>query len=201
MWNRQPTREVITKESIRAELMKSANGGVPLAAMTVVAAILFGGIFVALGFASLPSKAQLAGDTFPFLNLSLAIMFFLMSILGMGFAVYMLVSVVAESKYLREGCFTVEEDELVNMIRETQSLRIDYSSHGIGSRQTQYRDVFYFQKSGRYVLSRIDGSAFEYSSIGDTFYVVLMDPRRKIGKQIRPKRVYNSKIYRYEERP
>jgi len=192
MWNRQPTREVITKESVRQELMKSARGGVPIAAMMVVTAIVADAILIAAGCAAFPSKAQFEGEMFPFMELALAIMSFLIAALAAVFSMYMLISVVADSKYIREGRFTIVEDELVNMVRE-EPYRSFYS------RRTQYQDVFYFWKTGRYVVTGIDGSSFEYSSVGDTFYVVVMEPHHRSKKQNRPRRAYNSKIYEYKQ--
>ena len=81
--------------------------------------------------------------------------------------------------------FDVIEDHLVRMA-EDEPVR----SRG----RTRYYDVFYFSRTGRYIVTGADKSAWNYSSEDDKFYVVVMR-----GRNIIPMKVYNSKVYEYRE--
>ena len=57
-----------------------------------------------------------------------------------------------------------------------------------------YKAAFYFLNMGRYAVSPVDRSAFEYSDVDDKFYVIVYD-----GKNKRPQLAYNMKVYQWKE--
>lgn len=81
--------------------------------------------------------------------------------------------------------FDVIEDHLVRMAEDEPIRR---------GKRISYCDVFYFSRTGRYIVTGADKSAWHYSSEDDKFYVVVMR-----GKNITPMKVYNSKVYEYRE--
>jgi hypothetical protein len=80
--------------------------------------------------------------------------------------------------------FLVVEDELTNLCEETVWRRTRR-----GRKIPVEEKVFYFYKHGRYRITDRDNSAFQYSDVGDTFYIVL-----NYGHV---KQAYNAKIYRF----
>ena len=65
-------------------------------------------------------------------------------------------------------------------------------------RRLKLERVLYFERYGRYVLSPVDGSVFDYSNEGDRFYLVVYEEKtQKSHKNQPPIRVYNARIYEY----
>lgn len=91
------------------------------------------------------------------------------------------------------GSFSVSEDVLIHM--EEKRARHLYGGRGIfgifASRSLV--QVLHFQKYGTYLISGVDRSTYDYSSVDDRFYVVLTG-KGKIAL------VYNQKVYEYKER-
>ena len=87
------------------------------------------------------------------------------------------------------GHFEVVLDELVDMREET----VRRYRRGHVTYRTEI--VFYFRDHGRYILSGKDGNAYDYSSVGDGFYVVI----GRHSKKRTPILVFNARIYEYRE--
>ena len=79
--------------------------------------------------------------------------------------------------------FVVVEDELLRYAEETVRRH----------RTWAVERVFYFAEQGRYVVSEIDGSAFDYSNEGDKFYLVICGSKKN-GAVLR---VYNARVYEW----
>ena len=197
MPNRKSTREIITKETIRRELLRESRHIYPLLIVGLPLDALCCAILIAAGFGTMPSRkliSEMVAESDPLLALPILLSFFsfLMAAALILIPLVLLTRFILRDSLIRGGKFSIVEDELVNMVRQ-EPYRSFYS------RRTQYQDVFYFWKAGRYVVTGIDGSSFEYSSEGDTFYVVIIDSRHKRKNPNPPQRVYNAKIYQYEE--
>ncbi|MBQ8408944.1 MAG: hypothetical protein IJY39_08780 [Clostridia bacterium] len=88
------------------------------------------------------------------------------------------------------GKICVVEDELLYTAEET----VHRGRHLVLER------VMYFAEHGRYVVSEVDGSAFDYSNQGDKFYLVIYDFKKsKKNKSASPIRVYNTRLYEWRE--
>jgi hypothetical protein len=53
--------------------------------------------------------------------------------------------------------------------------------------------AMYFEHYGRYVVSEVDGSAFDYSNEGDKFYLVICGSKKN-GAVLR---IYNARVYEW----
>ncbi len=173
MRNRQPTREIITKEAIQRDLLRESKHVYPLLIVGLPLDALCCTILIAAGFGVMPSRklvSEMVAESDPLFvfPILLAVFAFLTAAALIVIPIVWLTRMIFQDSLIRSGKFSIVEDELVNMVR-----REPYRS--FYSRRTQYQDVFYFWKSGRYVVSGLDGSAFDYSAEGDTFYVVILD--------------------------
>ena len=81
--------------------------------------------------------------------------------------------------------FTIVEDEFLYATEET----VRRGKHYVLER------VMYFDHYGRYVVSEVDGSAFDYSNAGDRFYLVVRDSK----KECKPMRIYNMRLYQLKD--
>jgi hypothetical protein len=81
--------------------------------------------------------------------------------------------------------FTIVEDEFLYATEET----VRRGKHYVLER------VMYFEHYGRYVVSEVDGSAFDYSNTGDRFYLVVSDSKKKCS----PMRIYNMRLYQLRD--
>ncbi len=109
----------------------------------------------------------------------------LASIFFIGFCVFHLYNSINNIKKTKNGSFVVVKDKLVRMEERTEY------SHSRGHIHTQEIKIFHFRDHGEYRVTAKDGSAFDYSSEEDIFYLVIFDG------SISPTLVYNSKIYDY----
>ena len=81
--------------------------------------------------------------------------------------------------------FSVVEDEFLYAREETVHRR----------KHLKIEKVMYFANYGRYVVSEVDGSAFDYSNEGDKFYLVVSDDK----KECAPMRIYNTRLYQLKD--
>lgn len=99
------------------------------------------------------------------------------------FVYYLVVNLLLHIVLVKRGSFAIVEDTLVT-ITEEERIR----AHG-NHFHVRREKVFYFENHGRHVVT---GSVFEYSSVGDRFYVVI-----STGKRPRILQVYHTRIYEY----
>ena len=81
------------------------------------------------------------------------------------------------------GRFSIVEDEFLHAEEET----VHRGKH------LKIERVLYFANYGRYVVSEVDGSAFDYSNEGDKFYLVVCGDKKN-GALLR---VYNARVYEW----
>ena len=171
---KQTTKTVITKEACRQELLAELRSGMPLHVIAYVLSAL-----VAI-FCLVVDTHNLLGNT----------LFLLMGIFFVGYDVFYIYSLIQTFRSLAKGELEIREDVLTSIEIETVRRR---SRHGYTYHEEK---VFYFDNHGRYVTGKKDGSAFEYSTAGDRFYLVI-----RTGKHAKPvpSRIYNAKVYEYRE--
>ena len=173
-WEEKQTKAQINKETCRAELLANAKAGLPIIVICLVLVAVVAIVFLCV-------------DTHNTLGNFLAL---LIGILCTGFDFYFIWQLVHTFRSITKGNFEIREDVLSSVEIETVRRR---SRHGYTYHE---KKVFYFDEHGRYETGAIDGSAFEYSSAGDRFYIVVRKSKRK---NLSPLRVYNAKVYEYRE--
>ena len=98
--------------------------------------------------------------------------------------IVMIVAGFAERYYLvASNRFSVIEDQFTHATEETVHR----------GRHLALEKVMYFEHYGRYVVSEVDGSAFDYSNEGDKFYLVVCGGKKN-GALLR---VYNARVYEW----
>ncbi len=176
-------KEIITQEKIKKTLKSMHRAAIPM--MTV---FFFGGVILMVLAAFILSELRDAAVYQVVIWGAILILDSLMTVFALVLLLRAIMISSASSKDL-----TVVEDLLLHM--EEKNTRWLYGHRGafgiFDSRHTV--QLFHFQEHGTYFISGIDGSAYEYSSIDDKFYLVLTG-RGKIAL------VYNQKVYEYKER-
>ena len=99
------------------------------------------------------------------------------------FLCYLIVNFYFHMLLVKRGQFAVVEDTLLTITEEEQIRAHRQHFH------VKLEKVFYFENHGRHVVT---GSVFEYSSVGDRFYVVI-----STGKRPRILQVYHTRVYEY----
>jgi hypothetical protein len=169
----QVTKETLTKKEIMESLaIEQRRGRI---------SILFVGVVCALALS--------VGMILFFVPFSIQDTFF--KILIKGFGVFFVVCsilpirvfIIVSKPSKGEKNFYVITDKLIDITTETVKLK--------RNRLVELKkNIFYFQKKGKYVTGLRDQGAVQYSDVGDTFYLVMINNAVKL--------VYNAKIYQYE---
>ena len=158
------TRQALNADQIKKSLMDELKISLFLTCMLEVGAILFSLILMIM--------FSMSEDP------AFAVAIFLIVAAPM----VLIVPVVINTVKVGKGRFYVVEDELVRMDEE-----VGYGSVGFRYR---LKKVFHFMHHGRYILSKSDPqSVYEYSKIGDRFYLLFLE-RRKY-----PVKIYNKNVY------
>lgn len=102
-------------------------------------------------------------------------------------AVWTARGVYVRRRMLENRPFSVVQDKVERMVEDEFNPK-RYFLRGLGG---SYQNVFYFEHLGRVVVGK---EMFDYTSEGDTFYVVMFDDAKDD-----PARFYNAKMYEYKE--
>ena len=175
---KKPTREILTKQKLAKELAFHVKASFP----PVIVACFVSLIIAFLFFTGLP---ELFGKGI--VKTAFAVFIAAIALLVPCVTFYMLYSLFKQRSDIEKGNFTVVKDILSRKVKDEVRRR---------GRHTYIEDVFYFYEHGRYVVTKSDGSAFEYSDEHDEFYLVFIEGNKKGSPQL----VYNAKIYEYNEK-
>ena len=125
-----------------------------------------------------------------------AILFDAVLVIGVVCGIYI---DVKKSQIIKNGDFSIIEDELVDIKEDVIDVPkfLFYSSR----HDPAINDIFYFAKFGKIKIKREmcgrDPFAYKrmrnYSSRGDIFYILVYN-----NKKNKARRIYNSKLYRWE---
>jgi len=189
------TKETITKQSVAEELIFHAKVSMPFAIISLVlgivvlvpiSAVLIN--YVINGFKTGDFKSVRVVFAGVVIAIAAILLF---TVVG---SLYIVIDLSKKSSMAKSGRFRIEKDELLRKVKDETVSKRTRRSFLKWQRTVITEDVFYFAKYGRYVLGTKNGSAFEYSSEGDEFYVVVYD-----AKKPRPELIFNSKIYDYKQ--
>ena len=170
------TKEILTNEKLKKELSFHMKAALP----TAVALCFLSAICLLIFY-----FAILDMDNEGVLGIVVAVLYGFVVVVLVGASFYHLYYLIKSRSDINNGKFTVVTDILSRKVKD-ETRR--------AGRRSRVEDVFYFYKYGRYVVTVSDGSSFDYSSEGDTFYLVFF------GKSKTPFLAYNSKVYEYKER-
>ena len=110
----------------------------------------------------------------------------MLSLLGLAFVVFSVWRLIITARSIiktKNSSFTVVKDKLVRIEERT----VTRGQH------TYILKIFHFRDYGEYQVTAKDGSAFNYSSEDDIFYLVFFEG------SAHPALAYNSKIYDYRK--
>ena len=161
-----PTKEIITKETIKAELLhtQKANIFIHIVAFIFSVIIFSFGIFMSV----------ISDGIGSIILSSMSSLIFAITVFNTCIYFYTWYKISA-------GKFQIVEDTL-NYLCEEDNYRYKY---------VKIEKVLYFHKYGKYILDNLDGSVFEYASKGDEFYLVLLGKNSKA--RIYSKKLYEYK--------
>ena len=180
-------REILTKESIKKEFFKKdKTENIILAIFIPVVVILF--VMLILLINTRASYMWLFG--------LFAILFDLVLVVGVICGIYV---TVKQSQIIKNGDFSIIEDELIDIKEDV--IDVPEFLFNTSSYNSALKDVFYFAKFGKVKIKREmcgrDPFAYKrmrnYSSRGDIFYILVYN-----NKKNKVRRIYNSKLYRWE---
>ena len=194
MWQEKQRKEIINREICKNRLKRKLLPLIPLTGVLTLISVLLTWLAVSMIADTVDMLMRLEtvgfGDVIwaVFLNFSYAFTTLLIDCLTL-----MLLVILINGHYkINKGRFYAVEDTLAGKA-EHERIRFPNLNFLAGRRFEE--NAFYFSGVGRYALSPADISAFDYSSVGDTFYVIVYD-----GKKQKPQLAYNMKIYKWEER-
>ena len=190
MWEVEEDRtRYLNKEFVKCQMLNDMKGNVgrDVAFSIILFVYIVGGIFC--GSFAWSNTGDIGGIFAKILIYGILVLLTIISPLILAlFLVQNLRALLKKRQKLQNMAFDIVEDTLVNIIIEDPVIRSTGSKTYIPEKR-----VFYFAKAGRYVTSPKDGSAFDYASEGDKFYLVIFH-----GGSY-PVMVYNQKVYTYRE--
>ncbi len=185
MWEGKQTKQTISGEAFRAEMMKKAK--------LLILPCIAGGILILVLTAFLKPLIGHLLDVFnnPVTDgyrdpkyIAKVIIALIVLLIAMGYPIFVIIRNVIFYHKITRRCFTIVEDTLVRKVdREF--------TRAFG--RTHYDDIFYFETYGRYAVPRTERGAFDYSSETDRFYLIVLK-----GRKPRIMRAYNTKVYEYK---
>lgn len=185
MWEGKQTKQPISLDAFRAEMMKKAKllilpciaGVILILVLTAFLKPLIGHLLDSF------NDPTMVGYRDPSYIARLIIML-IMLLIAIGYPVFVIIrNLIFYNKIMRQR-YAIVEDTLVRKVDRT-------GIHSFGPAHND--DFFYFEAYGRYTVPRTERSAFDYSSENDPFYLIVLKGRRP-----RIMRVYNAKVYEYK---
>ena len=168
-WEEKQTKTQISKETCKQELLKEMKWTAVLKTVVAFIVLIGGIIFLIVDFP----------------NWLFNIFFHGVGLFCLGLIAFFVYNEIKFFVDVKKSRIEIQEDTLEQIAVETVRRR---SRHGYTYHEQK---VFYFAEYGRYVTTSKDGSAFEYSNVGDRFYLLLYHGT------IKPLRIYNAKVYEY----
>lgn len=186
MWEiEQDKHKYINEEYCKCQIIKEAKGTMGIWIYVIIICILAGAMAAFL-------HNQLLSDRGDISILGHPIVFFIMMIVCVGIPtlfiimmVWLMIARIIQFMKIKRGEFRFVEDTLMAMDIQPPIVRRYHSR--------PERKVLYFKNAGEYVLNSLDGSVFDYSDVGDTFYMLIMNDGDV------PLKIYNKKIYTYRK--
>lgn len=179
-------RERLTKDSLRAELEKIRKRSV-LESFTALFVIL---LYLLLPYLCIRMLLKTM-HTAPWVFIVVGVLFGAAALYAVGLTVRTLLQLQKQRTELRNGAFSIFEDRLVSVNEQViKSTRRHYSC----------KIIFSFESGKQYKIHETDlrgtrlESTIDFSSPGDTFYLVSYDAKPDAVMFI-----YSAKIYRCEE--
>jgi hypothetical protein len=173
----QEARTRLTKESIHGELMRVSRRRMLICtavfALSLVVVVPIGVLFF-----------QRIADEWKWLVI------FLFTVTYWGEGVYLTLPAGLEFWRLITGRYRIEEDTLVE-IRVEETLRRRGLDRFFRNSRYKYESSLHFGRYGRVVTTK---RVCEHSTVGDSFYLVVLNDRKNSVA-----RMYNKKYYRLEE--
>ncbi|MBQ9112924.1 MAG: hypothetical protein IJY08_05010 [Clostridia bacterium] len=174
------TKSVINNETIKKELMYRTKASVPAIVVCCI-------VMIPMAIIGIYSISSLIGEISNggMGNVSTEyIIFALVDLMLTVVLTMVIINTIGNYNAIRRCEFSVVEDTLTDAREETVH-------HG---RRMSIEKAFYFSQHGRYVVTSLDGSTFEYSYIDDVFYIVIYTRSRSPY----PALIYNKRIYEYK---
>ncbi len=185
MWEGKQTKQAISGEAFRAEMMKKAKLLIlPCIAGAILILILTAFLKPLIGhLLDIFNNPAIDGYRDP-KYIAKAIVTLIVLLIAIGYPIFVIIRNVIFYIKITRRCFTIVEDTLVRKVDREFTRTFG---------RTHYDDIFYFETYGRYTVPRTERSAFDYSSENDGFYLIVLK-----GRKPRIMRAYNTKVYEYQ---
>ena len=180
MYSHKQTKSIITKETIKKDLLFRMKSAIPIIIVSCVLCV----ILLLFGIAMLDDLVYEINNFGWSFSSAEGIIVIAVIILLFPLSQYWAYTNIKVLKEAKRYNFKVVEDRLSRAEEEVI----------VTSRHSRIEKVFYFYEHGRYVVSVCDGSAFEYSSPEDEFYLIFANDTSST-----PLLIYNKKVYEYKQ--
>ena len=173
-------KNYITDADIKKHLAFESKAGLIYLAALVPMLLVFIAMFIGFGSSAIKDlRYGIDIEIISKLTLAFASLVFIL------FCVFHLYACISKLKKAKSNSFSVVKDKLVRIEERTEY------SYRFGRSHAQELKIFHFRDHGEYRVTAKDGSAFDYSSEEDIFYLVLY-----YGSST-PALAYNAKVYDY----
>ena len=189
------TRELLKPSDYESRMKRVYKAEIIFYAIAVVVSILI--ILIGVGFTSYMLNSNMLfhedDKTVSFIPALVLAVLFGYGLLCLFFSLLWMLKAVGENSAVTRGAYNIVLDTFLHEAREVR-LRSFRERLFLAKSTIEPEEVYYFENSGRYVLTPRDNNLRTYSMKGDPFYVFTLkkDPSKPIL-------IYNARVYEIRE--
>ena len=189
------TRELLKPSDYESRMKRVYKAEIIFYAIAVVVSILI--ILIGVGFTSYMLNSNMLfhedDKTVSFIPALVLAVLFGYGLLCLFFSLLWMLKAVGENSAVTRGEYNIVLDTFLHEAREVR-LRSFRERLFLAKSTIESEEVYYFENSGRYVLTPRDNNLRTYSMSGDPFYVFTLkkDPSKPIL-------IYNARVYEIRE--